>query len=238
MGFSEGNNIGISHALDNGSDYILVMNNDVVVSNFFLKYLVKEVEKDHRIGIAVPKINYYGNKNIIWMAGGELKAIRGSGIPVGKDMDDSNYNKNRYITFASGCCMLISRDVFEKIGLWDKHYFLYAEDSDFCKRTIDTGYKILYCAKSKIYHKVSNTSKKLNRGITTYYAVRNRLYFSKKLYGNFHYVFIAFILFTSLIKFIVWAFKGNWVEVSYTTAGIRDYFYRHMGPINRKYKIE
>ena len=63
LGFAEGNNVGIRRAMDEGADYVLLLNNDTVVDPEFLGELVKVGESDPKIGIVGPKICYYNNKS-------------------------------------------------------------------------------------------------------------------------------------------------------------------------------
>lgn len=230
FGFSGGNNVGIKYALKEKVDYILLLNNDVVVEAGFLGRLIEAGESSGEIGILVPKINYYSKPNTIWLAGGYISRIRGSGFPIGKGKDQDRYNENRYITFSSGCCMLIKKEVFKRVGLWDESYFLYAEDIDFCKRATDAGFKILYVADSKVYHKVSMTSRRLNFGLVTYYATRNRLYFSRKLCGKWFFIFFVYLIVTTcLIKFVIWKLSKNEEDIYYSKTAIVDFLHKKMG---------
>ena len=71
QGFARGNNIGIRAALKNADPkYILLLNNDTVVSPDFLIELVKTVESDHKIGFTGPKTYLYDDKDVIQAAGG------------------------------------------------------------------------------------------------------------------------------------------------------------------------
>ncbi len=56
LGFAGGNNTAIRRALQNGSDYVLLLNNDTEVDPRFLSELVKAAEADPAIGIAGSKI--------------------------------------------------------------------------------------------------------------------------------------------------------------------------------------
>ena len=56
LGFTGGNNLGISYALDHGADYIMLLNNDVVVKDAFWRPLVKFLEENNKIGVVGPKI--------------------------------------------------------------------------------------------------------------------------------------------------------------------------------------
>lgn len=52
----------------------------------------------------------------------------------------------------SGACMMVKRDVVEKIGLWDEGYFLHCEDLDWCMRFRLAGYKIMFVPDARIIH--------------------------------------------------------------------------------------
>ncbi|MHB8904522.1 MAG: glycosyltransferase family 2 protein [Melioribacteraceae bacterium] len=201
LGFSGGNNVGIKYALDCNADVVLLLNNDTVVEPDFLSKLVHEANKNLNASIITPMINYYTNKNIIWFAGGFISKIRSSGFPFGIGKKEKHYLKNRYCTFASGCCMYIKKEVIEKIGLLDENYFLYLEDSDYSYRAYKTGLKILYAPSSRIYHKVSATTSRAHSFLALYYGTRNRLYFAKKnLNWYYNYSIFLYLLLTSTLK--------------------------------------
>src|SRR5258708_3575269 len=57
-GFTGGNNTGIRYALENGFDYLVVLNNDTMLDPDLIKVLFEEAEKDSSIGLLVPKIYF------------------------------------------------------------------------------------------------------------------------------------------------------------------------------------
>jgi GT2 family glycosyltransferase len=52
----------------------------------------------------------------------------------------------------SGCCMLVRKEVVEKIGYLDENFFIYQEDADYCLRTRNAGWKVYYYPEAKITH--------------------------------------------------------------------------------------
>src|SRR5689334_14605179 len=78
LGFAAGNNVGIKKALDDGADYILLLNNDTVVAEDFVDHLVKPMLATPEIGITAPKIYYAEPEKQIWFAGGEISLWRGT----------------------------------------------------------------------------------------------------------------------------------------------------------------
>ncbi len=179
-GFSAGNNAAIRKALEDGAEYILLLNNDTVVSPEFLEKLLALAERKPKAGIVTGKILYHADPRRIWYAGGEVLFDRGSIIHcryneyLGPD-EEEREEKARRITFATGCLMLIPAEVIRKVGLLSEEYFLYGEDSDYSLRVQKAGYEIWYEPAAMIWHKVGASS----RGgsfLSQYYMVRNDFY--------------------------------------------------------------
>lgn len=190
-GFAAGNNIGIKQALSKGANYVLLLNNDTLVEPNFLNDLIKTAETEEKIGVVSPKIyfapgfEYHKNRyakndlgKVIWYAGGKIDWQNILGIHEGLDkIDKGQFNQPKEVEFASGCCLLIKRKVFQKIGLLDERYFLYLEDMDFCVRVKEEGYKIIFEPKAIVWHKNLGTDKEKTKSLQAYYYTRNRLLF-------------------------------------------------------------
>lgn len=192
LGFAGGNNIGIKNSLEQKSDYILILNNDTVVDENLIKELLVVMERDERIGIVSPKIyfekgheyhktRYHSSElgKVIWYAGGIMdhKNIIGSHRGV-DEVDHGQFDRLEETDFATGCCMLVRKEVFREIGFLDEKYFLYYEDNDFCRRAWKAGFKIMYAPKAIIWHKNAGSAGGSGSNLQDYYITRNRL-----LYG-------------------------------------------------------
>ena len=79
-GYAAGNNVGILWGIENGFDYILVINNDTIVEPDFLTRLIETIEADPAIGIVTGKVLYYDQKNRIYSAGGKYSKLFCTGI--------------------------------------------------------------------------------------------------------------------------------------------------------------
>lgn len=190
LGFSGGHNVIIKKALKEQADYVLILNNDVILDKKFLVNLFDEIETDPKIGITVPKIYFakgyefhhdrYSEKDlgkVIWYAGGEMDWENIIGFHRGVDhIDEGQFNKTEETPFPTGACMLVSRSVIEKTGMFDDRYFLYYEDSDWTMRIKKVGFKIMYVPASIIWHKNAASSGS-GSPLHDYYITRNRLLF-------------------------------------------------------------
>ncbi|MFA3784109.1 glycosyltransferase family 2 protein [Melioribacteraceae bacterium 4301-Me] len=232
-GFAGGNNVGIRYALENNSDFVLLLNNDTIVEPDFLDKLIEQSTQLANIGILTPKIFYYTNRDQIWSAGGYISKIRASGFQRGFNKKGRNYyNINKYCSFATGCCMLIKREVIEKVGLLDERFFLYLEDTDYCYRAINAGFKIRFVANSKIYHKVNTTTKMNGELLPLYYTIRNRLFFAKNRLGFWFYLFYLYLVVTMNIKIFI-SRNGTEIRKIYKLA-TNDFSNEMMGQLTKK----
>lgn len=154
--FAGGNNVGVRHALANNADYVLLLNNDTIVEPDFLTHLIRIAEYDTPVGMVAPKIYYFHQPRLIWFAGGKIEWWKGWISHIGiREVDRGQYDAIREADYLTGCCILVKRQVIDRIGLLDERYFLYGEDVDWCLRAKRAGYRLLYVPSAVIWHKLS-----------------------------------------------------------------------------------
>ena len=235
LGFSEGNNIGIKYALENGADYVLLLNNDTIVSNNFLSKLVKVAESDKEIGMTAPKIYSYDQKDKIWFAGGKINWLYNKGEMKGYDeIDRGQYDlpEMQNSDYLTGCCLLVKKNVIEKIGLLPEEYFLYYEDTDWSFSVQKAGFKNVFVPGSKIWHKGSKSSQEFSVPYI-YYHVRNGLILAKK-YAPWYikpmiHLDVVWCIIKQFIKLFIPS-KRFWINP--ILLGIKDFY------LNKKGKYE
>jgi GT2 family glycosyltransferase len=177
LGFAEGNNVAIRKAVERGTDYILMLNNDTVVDPEFLRELVKVLENDSSVGIAGPTVYYYKEKDRIQSAGGKICFYRGQ-TPHLTSKNDIKLNEIRDVDYIMGCALLTKCELFKKIGYLNKDYFAYWEETDWCIRAKKAGYRIVHAPVAKVWHKGGSTTQK-TRGFYEYQMTRNMFWFMK-----------------------------------------------------------
>jgi len=188
LGFVGGNNFILYRLIKDKYSHFLLINNDVLVDPHFLKNLVKNTPKYQLLS---PKIYFapgyefhavrYSKKEkgrVIWFAGGKFDWDNVYGSHIGVDeVDRGQYDQiNDQVDFLTGCCLLISRRVFEKIGFLDEKFFMYLEDADFCQRAKLNDFKMAYVPDAKIWH-INSGSSKSGGDLHNYFLTRNRLLF-------------------------------------------------------------
>ncbi|MBL8157027.1 MAG: glycosyltransferase family 2 protein [Anaerolineae bacterium] len=235
LGFTGGNNIGIRRALDEGADYVMLLNNDTVVAPDFVDLLVEAMQHDPTLGVVGPMIYYYSAPDTIWSAGGEIDWKQGTTRMIGlNEPDQSQFGLSpRLVDFISGCALMASRAVWEKAGLLDDKFFMYYEETEWCVRAGRAGYKLALIPSSMIWHKISIEARAASPR-TFYYMTRNRLLFLNKTgagYGSW-----ARTLFDLARMFSAWTLRPKWWGARgpmrmMLLRALRDYSLGRFGPL-------
>ncbi len=194
-GYAHGNNQAIKKALQKKYDYVLLLNNDVVVDPDFLKHLLDFSQKNPQVGAVSPKIyfapgyefhqdRYSKNEigRVIWSVGSTIDWNNIIGGNYGIDeVDNGQFDRPRTdLPAVNGCCLLVPSAVFKKVGLISEDYFLYYEDIDFGEQILRSGYKLGYQPLSRIWHLNSASSSGSKSNLHDYFLTRNRLIFGFK----------------------------------------------------------
>jgi hypothetical protein len=205
-GFAEGCNIGMRFSLSVlDVDYILLLNNDTVVSSDFLQPMVRLGDSDERIGILGPKMLYYdhnGRNDVILYAGGVINPWRemigyhsGSG-----EIDRGQFDSGGETGWCSGAAMLIKKDLV-KTALLNTAYEFGLEDIEYCMNARKLGYKVVYVPSAKVWHKVSVSWKKLGRRVGR--DIPRYFYFIRENFSSVVYLWHVLLFFA--IQLPKWA---------------------------------
>ena len=153
LGFAAGSNRGIEHAMRKGANYVLLLNNDTVVSPTCVSALVSAAEGRPDYAALGPKIYYFDVPDRFWYAGGSYSHWRGVPRHRGrKQADTGQYESFCEVTFISGCALLLRSSVVTRIGMLDETLFSYVEDTDYCIRLRMGGLRLGYVPEAKVWH--------------------------------------------------------------------------------------
>jgi hypothetical protein len=169
VGFAKGNNLGIRYALEKFADYIFVLNNDALLEKTTLSSLIKTAQAKPSAGIISPLI-FGPDDSTVWFAGGKINWNKMRAVHLTKNISATLYLSE----YLSGCAMLIKKEVFKKVGLFDERFFLYYEDADFSLRTSKAGFDLLVDPSAHIQHLEQSN---LKNPLKTYWLVLSALIF-------------------------------------------------------------
>jgi len=161
-GFAYGNNLGIAHACAaKRPDYIYLLNPDAQVRDGGLVALVRFLESHPHVGIAGSSIeNLDGSDWSIAFRFPSLISELTHGLDVGVierllrrwTVARQMSRDAQPVDWISGSSMMIRSSVFTAIGGMDENYFLYFEETDFCRRAKQAGFSTWYVPESRVMH--------------------------------------------------------------------------------------
>lgn len=201
LGYAEGNNRGAGKAK---GEFLIFLNNDMIVTPNFLKGLVRTMMKNPEAGAVQAKIMMLPNKNKIDSTGGFIDSygwsyIRGKGEKTG-----FAYKRIDEIFFASS--PLVRKKLFEFLGGFDSKFFLSAEETDLCWRMRLIGYKILYVPTSVIYHVGKAVIRKQPSQMILFHALKNNI---TMLFKNYSFKNLVKRIPVAVFIVLGGAFKGK-----------------------------
>mgnify|MGYP000995584906 CR=1 FL=1 len=230
-GFSGAVNVGIKAA---DTPYVLLLNNDVRVDEYFVAEMVRAIGQSERIfSVSSRMIQMYHPDRLD--DAGDMYSLLGWAYQRGVGRDLTHYRRSSRVFSACAGAAIYRREVFEEIGYFDEMHFAYLEDIDVGYRAKIAGYYNLYCPSAKVFHVGSGTSGSKYNPFKVKLAARNNIYL---IYKNMPVLQIllnlpAFILGFSA-KLVFFASKGYGKEY---LAGIKNGFFICRKPENRAKKI-
>lgn len=190
LGFSKGNNIGVTNAT---GEFVLFLNSDTEVKDKGLLKMVEFLDNNKHIAILGGKLEnangsaqasagkFYSILNlfILLFGGGRIGLLRSSPSRISK------------VDWVSGACMMVRREVFEKIGGFEEKLFMYMEDQELCFRARTEGYRTYYYPFLSLLHKERGSS---NRTFAIIHIYEGILHFYSKYKPKWQYKIASFML--------------------------------------------
>lgn len=183
MGVTIPTNIGVASSI---GKYILLVDNDAILEKEFVENGLYIMNSNPDIGVVAARIYKYG---------------------TGMDWDFESYGLNtspsdeqEMGTFCGTAC-LIRRDIWDKVGGYNKDYFAYYQEPDIAARIMKAGYRILYYPKCKAWHKFASGSR--DNRVMLFYLTRNHFLFV------WEHLPFWLALFQS-VKWVGWSVMRGW----------------------------
>lgn len=219
VGFAKANNQAARVAR---GEVLLFLNPDIVLTDGAVNNMIAGLRSDPSIAILGPKVlNVDGSLQYscrsfptFWTGLFNRYSIMTRFFPNNRFttrylMADFDHNSVKEVDWLSGCCMMTSRKMFFKIGLFDENYFLFNEDVDLCRSAKTSGYKVVYYPVAGVYHHITSSNRKLQPVIIIKRHL-GMIYYYKKHHGDniFPRVFINLsIALRCLLQLLINFFK-------------------------------
>lgn len=239
IGFSSGNNLGLRLLAEAGADFFWILNNDTEVAPDCLERLLSALDRDPGIGAISAKILYADPPDHIWYAGGRWNPRNMQAAHRGAmELDHGQYDKGGDTEFISGCCMLIRKSALDRVGVFADEFFIYMEDTDWCRRAARLGVRLYYEPAARLLHKVSASMKRNTLGSAggrisprfIYLTTRNQIWIIRRHGAN-----LAIRIRTLLSCSIGWArtlaitlLLGRFSKSAALLRGLRDGLFGNM----------
>lgn len=182
LGFSGGNNVGLRIAK---GKYIVLLNNDTVVSKDWLKKLVWIMENHENIGIIQPLVVNLEDKEIIQSIGFIVDKILLLSKSIGRGIRVDSIKNNiliKGISYAYGACLMIRRECFKRVGFFDPKLKFYFDDNYWGLLCNLKGFLVASTTSTKIYHKGGAILSKRKENVRMYHSTISRLALITRLF--------------------------------------------------------
>lgn len=150
-GYGKGNGLGARRAR---GDYVLIINPDNELEPDGLQKMIAAMEGNPEIGILGPKLQFadgtvrdsfrsFPTVSDLFIKRTFLRAI----FPRRMRrylQHDRDHGQVRDVDWLAGACLLLRRELYEKLGGFDPRFFLFFEDTDLCRRVWRTGKHVVY----------------------------------------------------------------------------------------------
>jgi len=201
VGVAAANNQGIDYFTGQEVDYMLFLNNDIIVDADFLEKSVAFFHKYSFMDALAPKMFYMEPKGKIWYAGGTISYLKGSCRHWGHNKKDKLVGKDIFqVSYSPTCSLMIKKDVLLKSGvrMWE-NLFVYLDDYNFCKELWEKKVKLYYTPDIHLIHKVSILTGGRQSDFSRYYFARNWSYLIRK-HKNIGFFYIPFWMVYNVVK--------------------------------------
>ncbi len=184
LGYGGGNNLGITRALSEGVDFILLLNSDAVISEAGVSALLQRLADNKDVAIVGPVLREgEGADAVLYIGGRDIARAAATKVAARRDALSAVPDFPLHaVDYVSGTVFLARRAVFEQAGLLDEQFFFSGEIADLCKRARDSGQRACVDLEVEAGHDPTGTPAQLRDTLYTYYSLRNRFHYARKHY--------------------------------------------------------
>jgi len=177
-GYASGNNAGINHAMSHGATHILILNPDIEIDISTVHALYERFKSLKNVAALGTRICDSENPDMIYSDGGIINKEKGFATHHHngkKDRSEVSETGLREVDYVNGSLLLTSVAAIKEVGMLEESFFMYFEETEWCLRAKENGYKLLVDVDLTAYHKPSSKNTRYQ-----FLMIRNRLWLAKK----------------------------------------------------------
>jgi GT2 family glycosyltransferase len=150
LGYSMAYNLAMPYAFVDGCDWVILANNDTRLEPGCLNELVRVAVANPRIGVVGPAfLEWEKDEPNYYILGNHPNAVPAMRKLGSEPMD---------VDWVEGSFLMVSRRCVEAVGPLDPYYFMYSEETDFCRRARYQGWKVLLVPNALARHYAGGSS--------------------------------------------------------------------------------
>ena len=229
-GGSGGFDRGIRYAIQEEYNYVVLLDNDILLEKNTILNLFKYIKENPKAGVVGSKICTMDNPDILQEMGSFIDYENKFNVytPLKSHKDDSLLPEVVECDYVPACCMITTKEVLEKVGSFNTKHFIYWDDMDWCTRVKRENYEIYAINSSRVFHKMGAANHTNTFGL--YYFERNRIMFFLKYieddkFDNFSNILCDWFLRMSFFSNL----KGNYATPKSFLCAIDDLFIGNLG---------
>lgn len=188
LGYAGGNNLALRRSR---ARYDLVLNSDIEVHPGCLQRMVDYLDAQRDVGMCGARLilpdgsiqdscargltlRRYATQQLLLDRAGLTRLLGGEYW-----LDSSAITAPAELEQLSGACMMCRREAIEQVGLMDEGYWMYCEDTDWCRRFVQAGWKLVYLPRATMLHHLGGSSKTARAEMVAAYQFAATRYFTR-----------------------------------------------------------
>lgn len=214
LGYAGGNNAGAAVATGR---YLFLLNPDTVVKPGALAYMIDYLERQPQVGALGPQILWPDGEvqssrrrfptlnSLFWES-----TLLGQWFPHNRSsqhyhLADRPPDRPQPVDWVVGAAIMIRREAWEQVGPIDESYFMYFEETDWCRRSAEAGWETHYLPAAQVIHFEGKSSEQVIAARTLRFQ-RSKLRYARHYFGTG---------WAAILRLFLWlTFAFQWLEES------------------------
>ena len=175
LGFTGGNNVAMSAAVEGGADFVALLNNDAVAREDWLERLLEVARVDVQVGLVASTMVFFDDPDTIENTGVEL-LTSGQAVPRQRGRPSHAALESSHPIGACGGAVLYRAKMLEQIGRFENSFFANFEDVELSLRALASGWDVRFAPRAVVRHRLSRSIAKVRDDSFLLRSQRNNLW--------------------------------------------------------------